>query len=71
MAEAPLRRSSFRFVPVKCFRVDPVCSVDRVTYWCGCADAACSSMEVAKLGYCPVGNGSSGLLPNQALLFRT
>lgn len=54
--------------PVKCFRADPVCGVDGVTYWCGCADAACSGVEVAKLGYCEVGNGGSGPLSGQALL---
>ncbi|KAI6697700.1 hypothetical protein NL676_017819 [Syzygium grande] len=54
--------------PVKCFRADPVCGVDGVTYWCGCADAACAGVGVAKLGYCEVGNGGSGPLSGQALL---
>ena len=54
--------------PVKCFRADPVCGVDGVTYWCGCADAACSGVGVAKLGYCEVGSGGSGPLSGQALL---
>ncbi|CAA6673698.1 unnamed protein product [Spirodela intermedia] len=55
-------------VPVRCFRPDPVCGVDGVTYWCGCADAACVGVRVAKLGFCEVGNGGSGLLSGQALL---
>ncbi|KAL5717541.1 hypothetical protein ACHQM5_010527 [Ranunculus cassubicifolius] len=42
--------------PVNCFRTDPVCGVDGVTYWCGCADAHCSGTPVAKLGFCDVGN---------------
>ncbi|XP_057952276.1 uncharacterized protein LOC131146606 [Malania oleifera] len=54
--------------PVKCFRPDPVCGVDGVTYWCGCADALCSGIKVAKLGFCEVGNGGSGPLSGQALL---
>ncbi|CAA7410938.1 unnamed protein product [Spirodela intermedia] len=54
--------------PVRCFRPDPVCGVDGVTYWCGCADAACVGVRVAKLGFCEVGNGGSGLLSGQALL---
>ncbi|KAL7230156.1 hypothetical protein ACSBR2_008645 [Camellia fascicularis] len=54
--------------PVKCFRTDPVCGVDGVTYWCGCADALCSGTRVAKLGFCEVGNGGSGSLSGQAFL---
>ncbi|KAG9133947.1 hypothetical protein Leryth_004657 [Lithospermum erythrorhizon] len=46
--------------PVKCFRPDPVCGVDGVTYWCGCADAHCSGTRVQKMGFCEVGNGGSG-----------
>ncbi|KAG6576611.1 hypothetical protein SDJN03_24185, partial [Cucurbita argyrosperma subsp. sororia] len=38
--------------PVKCFRTDPVCGVDGLTYWCGCADALCSGVKVAKMGFC-------------------
>ncbi|GMP25099.1 hypothetical protein CsSME_00002127 [Camellia sinensis var. sinensis] len=41
--------------PVKCFRTDPVCGVDGVTYWCGCADALCSGTRVAKLGFVKLG----------------
>ncbi|RWR86546.1 hypothetical protein CKAN_01545000 [Cinnamomum micranthum f. kanehirae] len=54
--------------PVTCFRPDPVCGVDGVTYWCGCADAACSGAGVSKLGFCDVGNGGDGLVSGQALL---
>lgn len=54
--------------PVKCFRTDPVCGVDGVTYWCGCGDAICAGTRVAKLGFCEVGNGGSGSLSGQALL---
>ena len=52
----------------KCFRTDPVCGADGVTYWCGCAEAACAGAEVAKLGFCEVGSGGSAALPGQALL---
>ncbi|OIW02513.1 hypothetical protein TanjilG_12827 [Lupinus angustifolius] len=54
--------------PAKCFRTDPVCGVNGVTYWCGCAEAACDGVEVAKLSFCEVGNGGSASLPGQALL---
>ncbi|EXB24919.1 hypothetical protein L484_001582 [Morus notabilis] len=54
--------------PVKCFRTDPVCGVDGVTYWCGCADARCAGTKVSKLGFCEVGNGGSAPLSAQALL---
>jgi hypothetical protein len=54
--------------PVKCFRTDPVCGVDGVTYWCGCADAICAGTKVAKLGFCEVGNGGNGPVSGQALL---
>uniref|UniRef100_A0A5B7BKA3 Serine-type endopeptidase inhibitor n=1 Tax=Davidia involucrata TaxID=16924 RepID=A0A5B7BKA3_DAVIN len=54
--------------PVNCFRTDPVCGVDGVTYWCGCADAFCAGTRVAKLGFCEVGNGGSGSVSGQALL---
>ena len=56
------------YCPVKCFRADPVCGVDGVTYWCGCADALCAGVKVAKLGFCEVGNGGPGPLSGQALL---
>ncbi|KAJ8898708.1 hypothetical protein K2173_004832 [Erythroxylum novogranatense] len=54
--------------PKTCFRVDPVCGVDGVTYWCGCPEARCHGVEVAKLGACDVGNGGSASLPGQTLL---
>lgn len=54
--------------PINCFRADPVCGVDGVTYWCGCLDAMCSGTRVAKLGACEVGSGGSSSLPGQALL---
>ncbi|XP_057507267.1 uncharacterized protein LOC130790656 [Actinidia eriantha] len=54
--------------PIKCFRTNPVCGVNGVTYWCGCADAACAGTRVAKLGFCEVGNGGSGSLSGQAFL---
>ncbi|XP_026427372.1 uncharacterized protein LOC113323299 [Papaver somniferum] len=58
--------------PVNCFRADPVCGVDGVTYWCGCADAYCAGTQVAKLGFCEIGgNGGSGNavpISGQALL---
>ncbi|KAK8587278.1 hypothetical protein V6N13_086272 [Hibiscus sabdariffa] len=62
----PSRRYS---CPVSCFRTDPVCGDDGVTYWCGCADAHCSGAKVAKIGFCNVGNnGGTGSFPGQALL---
>ncbi|XP_021897239.1 uncharacterized protein LOC110814171 [Carica papaya] len=54
--------------PVNCFRTEPVCGVDGVTYWCGCADAMCAGARVAKLGFCEVRNGGSASVPGQALL---
>ncbi|OAY62042.1 uncharacterized protein LOC110620503 [Manihot esculenta] len=54
--------------PINCFRVDPVCGVDGVTYWCGCADAMCAGTPVTKLGACELENGGSASLPRQALL---
>ncbi|KAK1320761.1 hypothetical protein QJS10_CPA03g02091 [Acorus calamus] len=46
--------------PIRCFRADPVCGVNGVTYWCGCPEAACNGVRVAKIGPCGVGNGGSG-----------
>ncbi|KAM1054980.1 hypothetical protein FF1_002249 [Malus domestica] len=64
--ESPLSRP---MCPVNCFRPDPVCGVDGVTYWCGCQEAQCAGVKVAKLGFCEVGSGgSAGPLSAQALL---
>ncbi|KAF7816607.1 serine protease inhibitor, Kazal-type family protein [Senna tora] len=54
--------------PVKCFRTDPVCGMDGVTYWCGCAEAECAGAKVAKLGFCELGSGGSAPISAQALL---
>lgn len=54
--------------PVKCFRADPVCGEDSVTYWCGCSDALCHGVRVARQGACDVGNGVGLSVPGQALL---
>ncbi|KAI3819005.1 hypothetical protein L1987_12827 [Smallanthus sonchifolius] len=54
--------------PVKCFRPDPVCGVDNVTYWCGCSEALCAGVPVAKVGFCDFENGGSGPVSGQALL---
>jgi hypothetical protein len=43
--------------PVRCFRPDPVCGADGVTYWCGCPEATCAGARVARRGYCEVGSG--------------
>ncbi|KAL5226546.1 hypothetical protein ABZP36_014811 [Zizania latifolia] len=53
--------------PVRCFRPDPVCGEDGVTYWCGCPEAACAGARVARHGYCEVGAGSAPV-SGQALL---
>lgn len=50
---------------IRCFRADPVCGVNGVTYWCGCPEAACKGVRVVKRGHCEVGNGGSS---GQALL---
>ncbi|KAJ6818697.1 serine-type endopeptidase inhibitor precursor [Iris pallida] len=54
--------------PINCFRPDPVCGADGVTYWCGCIEAACAGVAVAKLGFCQVGSGGTGLVSGQAFL---
>ncbi|KAK3042807.1 hypothetical protein RJ639_001080 [Escallonia herrerae] len=56
--------------PVKCFRADPVCGADGITYWCGCSEALCAGTRVASLGFCDVGDGGSGPVSGQALLLR-
>ncbi|EEF47110.1 hypothetical protein RCOM_1341480 [Ricinus communis] len=38
--------------PINCFRPDPVCGANGVTYWCGCPDAACAGVPVVKLEAC-------------------
>ncbi|CAN1309637.1 hypothetical protein LINPERPRIM_LOCUS27755 [Linum perenne] len=38
--------------PINCFRYDPVCGANGVTYGCGCPDAACAGVRVVKLGPC-------------------
>lgn len=53
--------------PVKCFRTNPVCGVNNVTYWCGCAEAVCAGTRVAKIGFCEFEN-EPALLSGQALL---
>ncbi|KAF9667236.1 hypothetical protein SADUNF_Sadunf15G0001500 [Salix dunnii] len=58
-------RSPVSTCPVKCFRPDPVCGVNGVTYWCGCDDARCAGTKVAKKGFCEVGNNGAAA---QALL---
>ncbi|KDP46016.1 hypothetical protein JCGZ_14923 [Jatropha curcas] len=45
--------------PVKCFRTDPVCGADGVTYWCGCGEARCAGTKVVKKGFCEVGNNGA------------
>ncbi|KAJ1686732.1 hypothetical protein LUZ63_018122 [Rhynchospora breviuscula] len=54
--------------PVSCFRPDPVCGINGVTYWCGCAEAACAGVVVAKKGFCEVTDGGPGPVSGQALL---
>ncbi|GAB4826060.1 hypothetical protein Ancab_008931 [Ancistrocladus abbreviatus] len=56
--------------PVKCFRPDPVCGEDGITYWCGCADAHCAGTRVEKAGFCEVGNGGSGPLSEVELVLE-
>ncbi|KAJ0100832.1 hypothetical protein Patl1_05542 [Pistacia atlantica] len=61
--------SSSSSCPVKCFTTNPVCGVDGVTYWCGCEEAKCAGAQVAKMGFCEVGNnGGTASLSAQALL---
>lgn len=38
--------------PIACFRPDPVCGANGVTYWCGCPDALCAGVAVVKFGEC-------------------
>ncbi|KAK8970593.1 hypothetical protein KSP40_PGU012776 [Platanthera guangdongensis] len=64
----PAQSAGARYCPVNCFRPDPVCGENGVTYWCGCPEAACAGVRVAKSGYCEVGNSGSGLVSGQAFL---
>ncbi|KAL6853538.1 hypothetical protein ACP4OV_019567 [Aristida adscensionis] len=66
-AAAPDAGGQVPLCPVRCFRPDPVCGADGVTYWCGCPEAACAGAEVAHRGYCEVGAGSAPV-SGQALL---
>ncbi|CAK9262490.1 unnamed protein product [Sphagnum jensenii] len=55
---------------VNCFRADPVCGLDGITYWCGAAEAKCAGVEVAHDGYCDIwegGVGANGLHAAQSL----
>ncbi|XP_068647335.1 uncharacterized protein [Aristolochia californica] len=54
--------------PVNCFRPDPVCGANGITYWCGCPDAQCAGTRVVSLGPCEVQNGASGTVSGQAFL---
>ncbi|KAL4574717.1 hypothetical protein LXL04_021553 [Taraxacum kok-saghyz] len=54
--------------PVKCFKTAPVCGVNNVTYWCGCPEAICAGVPVAKLGFCDHEQEGSGPVSGQALL---
>ncbi|KAL4600074.1 hypothetical protein ACB092_11G171800 [Castanea dentata] len=54
--------------PVKCLWAAPICGIDGVTYWCGCDDALCADVKVARLGFCEVNNGGPGPFSSQALL---
>ncbi|KAI0499890.1 hypothetical protein KFK09_018098 [Dendrobium nobile] len=64
----PALSDGSRSCPINCFRPDPVCGENGVTYWCGCPEAACAGVRVAKSGYCEVGNSGNGLLSGQAFL---
>lgn len=57
--------------PASCFRPNPVCGKDGVTYWCGSADAECAGVEVDHMGFCDFGSkgtGGKGVLAVQSLL---
>ncbi|KAH7285553.1 hypothetical protein KP509_33G033300 [Ceratopteris richardii] len=56
--------------PTSCFRPNPVCGVDGITYWCGTADAKCADVEVEYEGFCDFdsrGTGVTGILAIQSL----
>ncbi|KAH7373776.1 hypothetical protein KP509_17G074600 [Ceratopteris richardii] len=58
--------------PSSCFRPNPVCGKDGVTYWCGASDAACAGAEVEHEGFCDVvadgETGGRGAVAVQSLL---
>lgn len=57
--------------PASCFRPNPVCGVDGITYWCGSVDAECAGVEVEYTGFCDFGSkgtGGKGVLAIQSLL---
>ncbi|MCO5591964.1 hypothetical protein L7F22_045957 [Adiantum nelumboides] len=57
--------------PPSCFRPNPVCGTDGVTYWCGSVDAECAGVEVDYEGFCDFdskGTGIKGVLAIQSLL---
>eukprot|EP00250_Pteridium_aquilinum_P003049 c13379_g1_i1 orf=202-735(-) len=57
--------------PPSCFRPNPVCGVDGITYWCGSVDAECAGVEVDYTGFCDFdskGTGGKGVLAIQSLL---
>ncbi|KAI5063674.1 hypothetical protein GOP47_0022221, partial [Adiantum capillus-veneris] len=54
--------------PVACFRPDPVCGEDGVTYWCGCRDARCAGIAVSHVGFCKIHSSAPAEKGSQALL---
>ncbi|XP_020697820.1 uncharacterized protein LOC110110596 [Dendrobium catenatum] len=44
--------------PINCFRYEPVCGENGVTYGCGCLDAACAGVRVVKIGPCELSSGA-------------
>ena len=65
------RSEAAQICPPSCFRPNPVCGTDGVTYWCGLPDAECAGVEVDHLGFCDFGSkgtGSRGVLAVQSLL---
>jgi len=53
--------------PVNCFRADPVCGSDKVTYWCGAAEAKCAGVDIAHDGYCDIWEGTTNIGSTTAL----
>ncbi|KAH7387838.1 hypothetical protein KP509_16G044500 [Ceratopteris richardii] len=54
--------------PVTCFRPDPVCGEDGVTYWCGCKEAKCAGVAVSHVGFCKIRSSATTEKGSQALL---